>query len=148
MTKLISIDETIQVNIDSITIHISPLTYLEKMQLQEYMMKAVNGNLVEAMKGAALAIKYAVKDIDGVEDSDGYKFKLEFEENKRHLTDRCVDNLLNLPQNNKIIATCSSLLEKLPSEGIKHPSTGEFIEGISIGSQKGKKKAAKKASGS
>lgn len=147
MTRLISVNERIPIKIDGITIHVSPLTYLEKMQLQDYMMKAVNGNLSEAMKGAAMAIKFSVKDIEGVKDSQGYKYKLEFEENGRHLTDESVDNLLNLPQNNKIIATCSSLLEGIPIEGVKHPQTGKPLEGIVVETSKGKKRASKKDSG-
>ena len=147
MTRLISTDEQIPIHIDNITIYVSPLSYMDKMELQDYMMKAVEGDLKQAMKGAAMAIKYAVKDIDGVKDSQGKKFKLDFEDNKKHLTDSCVDNLLNLPQNNKLIVACSALLEGLPSEGIKNPSTGEMIEGISIGDVVGKRKKPKKVLG-
>lgn len=147
MTKLISVNEKIPVVIDDITIYISPLTYMEKMELQGYMMKAVEGDLSMAMQGAAKAIKFSVKGIEGVTNSKGKKYNLEFEENGKHLTDTCIDDLLNLPQNNKLIVTCSALLEGLPLEGIKNPTTGEMIEGITVGTVEGKSRKTKKVNG-
>jgi len=140
MTKLVSVDETIPVHIDGITIHISPLSYLQKAEVQEFMFAGMDGDMMKAMQGAALAIKYAVKGIEGVTDSKGNKFSLELEEGRNVLKDSSVDNLLNLPQNNKISVTCSTLLAGLPSESILHPTTGEPLEGIVVGDLPGKQK--------
>ena len=145
MARLISTKERIPVTIDDIVIYISPLSYQEKMQLQDHMLQAVNGNMSEAMKGAAMSIKFAVKKVDGIETSEGYKYQLEFEENGKYITDSCVDDLLNLPQNNKLIATCSSLLEGIPAENIRNPSTGEPLEGVVVGDVPGKQKKNKES---
>lgn len=144
MTKLISMNDRIPVEIDDITIYISPLSYAQKMELQSYMANAIKGDFVQAMKGAAMAVKYAIKDIDGVEDFEGYKFKLDFEEDGKSLSEACVDNLLNLPQNSKIITTCSALLQGIPLDGIRHPETDEIMKGITIGDVMGKTPASKK----
>jgi hypothetical protein len=149
MTQLISVDETIQINIDDITIHVSPLTYKEKISLQSCLNRAVLGDLDQAMEGAAMCIKYAVKNIDGVKDRKGYKFKLEFEDNGRYLKDSCVDNLLNLPQNGKIVTICSALINGVPGDlGIVDPLTGKTLEGISIEDIPGKGETVPKESGS
>lgn len=136
MAKILKLSDRIPVTIEDVTLKLAPLCYQHKMEIQQYMIEAATGNMQSAMKGAALAIKYSVKDITGVEDYSGNKFELSFEENGS-LSEECVDNLLNLSLNNKMIAVCASLLNGLPEEEMKHPVTGEKMEGITFGKVEG-----------
>lgn len=124
--------DKISIKIDDITIKISPLTQLQKSELQGHMVKAVNGDMNEAMKSVQKSMKFAIKDIDGVEyendEGEIEPYKLELEDGM--LTDECVDDLLNLPISNKLSSICSTLLGGVPDKILD--ANGKEIEGIKI----------------
>lgn len=119
--------DKIPVKIDSITVKISPLTFEQKSEVQGLILEQ---NPLSIVKAARLCIKSSVKEIDGVENEDGSAYQLQFEENGA-LTDQCVDDLLNIDQDDKLSLVCTSLLNGIPRDFID-PQTGQKIEGISI----------------
>ena len=131
-------DDKVSVKIDDIEIKISPLTHAQKSELQSHMMKAVNGDMNEAMISVQKSLKFAVKDIKGVffmDGNDKREYALSFEDGQ--LTDECIDELLNLPISNKISSVCSALLQGVPDKIVD--KDGKEIEGIKILSGGGKK---------
>jgi len=136
MAKILKITDRIPLKIDDIEFKLAPLTFLQKMEIQEHMAGAGIGNLKEAMQGAAKAIKYSIKDVRGIEDYEGNSYTLEFDDSG-FLTDGCVDNLLNLQQSEKLIAACAAMLSGLPDKELLDPRTGEKLEGISFGEVQG-----------
>ena len=69
-------NDKVSVQIDEIEVKISPLTHAQKTQLQAHMMKAVKGDMDAAMDSVRLSVKFALKDIKGVQyiDEDGVSY--------------------------------------------------------------------------
>lgn len=101
---------------EGLKITISPLSRAQKQEVQQLLL-----NTSKMVEGAALAIKYSVKDIEGVENFDGEQYQLNFNPDGS-LTDDCVDELLNMSQSTKLSTVCVGLLggisENLP-DGVK-----------------------------
>ena len=136
MSKILRLTDRIPVTIEDISLKLAPLSYLKKMEIQDFMVAASDGDMRSAMKGAVTAIKYSVKGIEGVEDYSGKKFELSFDESG-NLTDECVGDLLNLRQSEKLMTVCAALLQGLPEQELINPGTGEAIKGVSFGEIEG-----------
>lgn len=139
MARIYRLTDRIPVKIDGITVTISPLSFDQKIELQSLMLQA-KADPMFAVKGARLAIKYAVKGIEGLEDSSGQPYIVLVENGQ--LSDECVDDLLNLQENSKIITLCSQLINGVPRVVID-PSTGKQMDGISFETTAPKGKARK-----
>ena len=118
-----STDEIIKIKIEGLTLSVSPLTYKQKDEIQSLFM---NG---QALEGAVTSMRYAIKDIEGLKNSDGSKFELKTKAGV--IDDRTVDMLLNAPFGTKMNLVCVSLLNGIPSQFL-HPETGKPLEGVSF----------------
>lgn len=137
--KIYRTSDKIEIKVDQISVFISPLSFQQKMEIQDYMSKAAMGDMDSAMKAVRTAVKFCVKDIKGVTDQNNEPYKLEFQDDK-HLSDNCVDDLLNMPVASKISAICTSLMGGVPEKILDHE--GKELEGVSI--VKSESKRAKK----
>lgn len=150
--KILRINDRVPVKIDEITVSISPLTYKQKIEIQDCGFMITNSGLVQKQKFDInkmifLVLKFTVKDVEGLEDIRGNKYKLEFEdEDKQSLTDECVEDLLNVPMKNKMSLVLMQLMNGLPDDGrIRNPENPkEFISGVEILIPEKKQKAAGK----
>jgi hypothetical protein len=129
MAKIFRTSDRIPVKIDTITVTVAPLTFDQKTELQTVMLSA-SKDPMNAVRGARLAVKYAVKKVDGLEDMDGVRYDVELGEDGL-LTDDSVDTLLNMQEYPKLIAVCSQLISGIP-QGIVDPSTGKAMAGVSM----------------
>jgi hypothetical protein len=129
MARIYRTSDRIPVKIDDITVVIAPLSFAQKTELQSIMLQAKDDPLF-AVRGARLAIKYAVKDVKGVEDMTGADY-VPFMDGEGNLSDDDVDALLNLEENGKIITLCSQLIGGVP-RGVVDPTTGKPMKGVSI----------------
>ena len=132
MSKIYRTSDKLPVKIQDITFKISPLTFQHRSEIQSHLSKAQD-DFNEASIGSFKAIKYAVKEIDGVENYDGSDYKLEFEDNV--LTDDCVNDLLNLEV---FLDLANSLIHGVP-EHILGPD-GKPVKGISLLYKDGQKR--------
>lgn len=134
----------IEVKIEGLSIFVSPLSYHHKMELQDLMVKAADGDMDSAMKAIVKALKVSVKDIQGVrtlnESGEDVPYVLEFQGDE--VSDDCINDLLNMPISNKITAVCTSLLGGV-SDKIMGPD-GKPLEGVSIVAPKMESKSRKK----
>ena len=117
MAKIFRLSDRIPLDFGGgLVVTISPLSRQQKQEIQSLLLST--DRMVE---GASLAIKYAVKDIQGVEDADDNAYELQ-KDDAGHLTDECVEDLLNMQQSTKLSTICVNLLsgvvENLP-EGVK-----------------------------
>lgn len=134
MVKLYKTTDRVPVKIDTMTIEISTLTFEQKAEIQA---EIVKGDPMSIVRSARLAVKYGVKGIKGVETMDGNPYEVELENNV--LTDECVDDILNIDQDDKISYVCTALLNGIPKDFVD-PQTGEKIEGIKIQRSASRKK--------
>lgn len=125
-------EDRLKVEIDGIDFKISPLTFQQKQELQGHMIKAVSGDMNEAMISVSKALKYCLKDMSGVsyidEDNKEREYQLQFENNE--LTSDCIDDLLNMPFSSKLNSVCSAMLQGVPEQILD--SENQPIEGIKI----------------
>ena len=122
--------DKIKVQIDDISIKVTPLSYSEKMEINELMSKALTEKKMKyAMDGTILAIKYSLKAITGLETPDGESYQLEMD--NKQVTDDCINDLLNMKYSQKLAAVCASLVHGVGHE-IVDPQTQEKIDGISF----------------
>lgn len=137
--RIYKTSDRIPVIIDDLEFKVSPLTYEQKMQISSCVTTVSGQEIFDAAKAAQMAIKFAVKDVKGLETENGdYELKLE----NGILTDECVDDIANLPMSDKLTVTLLNLLQGVPKE-VVNPSTGQKIEGVIFNKPKGKVKAKK-----
>ena len=141
MSRIFRASDRIPVKIDDIVITIAPLTFNQKIELQAIMMSAGKDPL-NALKGARQAVKYAVKAVSGIKDMDGNEYNVAMGEDGL-ITDDCVDELLNLQEQPKLIALCSQLIAGVPKEVID-PMTRTAMKGITVEPAPAKKPKARK----
>lgn len=126
MAKIYRTTDIIKLEIGGLVVGISPLSFEQKMNVQAEILK---GDALGPMRGASLAVKYALKSIEGIEDQDGKPYQLQFENDK--LSDSCWDDLQNISEGNSLTMVCLNLLDKVPSEFID-PNTGDKLKGVKI----------------
>lgn len=123
MSVIYGTNDRIRVKIGGLVFSISPLTFKTKSDMQALVMKG------DAMGAAALAVKHAVKSIDGVKRPDGSVYELEFEDGV--LSDNAIDDLLNIPQGTKLSQIAVELINGMPKEFVD-ATTGTKMEGVEI----------------
>ena len=133
--KVYKTTDKIKITVDDLTVEISPLTYEVKSEIQA---NILNGGQMGIVNAAKSAIKHGLKSITGLENPDGTPYVLEFENGA--LTESCVDDILNIDEDDKLSLVCTSLLNGIPKDFVD-PQTGKKIKGIHIekGSAPGKK---------
>jgi len=130
--------DRIPVQIGEVVIKLSPLTYDQKTEIQ---LLISAGGIDSLLKAANTAIKYAVKGISGIQNSDGSDYELKFEGNM--LDQESVDDLSNLEECEKLSGICVSILNGIPKEFID-PSTNKPMKDVKIiKSSKGNSKRKK-----
>lgn len=124
--------DRLKVEIEGIEFKIAPLTFQQKNELQAHMVKAVSGDMEEAMNSVRKALMFCLKDMKGVqyidESGDPRDYQLSFDGDV--LSDDCIDELLNMPFSAKLNTVCSSMLQGVPDQILDEK--GKPIEGIKI----------------
>ena len=126
MARIYRTSDKISVKIDDITLKISPLNFEQKCEIQTQLL---SGKPMDIVRAARMALKFSVKEVAGIEEEDGSPYQLEFDNDE--LSDHCIDDLLNLEQQEKISVLCTSLLHGVPKELID-PQTGKPMAGVKI----------------
>ncbi len=129
--KIFKLSDRIKIKINEVVLVVSPLSMTQKIEVQQFLAKsaATPTDVQSSINGAKLAMKYAIKAIEGVELSDGSKYELELENNE--ITDECLEELLNSEIANEITLTSIGLLNGIPRE-IVDPTTGKPLKGVKI----------------
>ena len=114
MARIYKRTDRVTVKIDEVTVKLAPLTLDQKTEIQQQMLLAHSkSDIKAAQNGISLALKYALKGLDGIEDGDGNPYKLQIEGDE--LTDECIDDLLNLDLKDKLTMVCMALVKGVPT---------------------------------
>ena len=92
--KIFKMSDRITLTIKGIIFKLSPLSFAQKGEI--HTCTKMNGGVEEqdTIRMTFLAVKYTVKAVSGIIDSNGEKYELEFDGDI--LSDDCVNDLLNL----------------------------------------------------
>lgn len=137
MAKIYRVTDRIPVKVDDIVVTISPLTIQQKSEVEAI---GASGGSAALLNASLKALKYAIKDISGLENADGSGYKLEFDPDGS-LSDACLDDIYNIQQSLKLITISLNLVNNIPDE-FYDPVTGVPLEGVSF--VKGKNVTRKK----
>lgn len=135
MAKVYRLTDRIKLKVDDIEVTIGPLSIHQKTEVEAA--SSASGLL----KAALTAMKYAIKDISGLEDADGNKYELAREEDGS-LSEETLNDLFNLSSSYKLSAISLQLLNSIPDE-FMDINTGKKLDGVEFivdKDQKGKKK--------
>jgi len=117
--------DIISLQIGELVAKISPLSQIHKAEINELLS---SGDLKKTMQGTSLAIKYSLKDIDGIKNADGTKYVLD-KDKDGNLESNIIDDLMNAPFSSELVLVAFNLLNGIPTEFID-PETGEKIKGV------------------
>ena len=106
---------------------------------------AKKGDTMGILKAAFLCVKYAVKDIKGVELSDGSEYKIEMKGDS--LTDDCVNDLFSMQESDNLSMVCINLLQGRYEDFI-NIETKEKLKGVKLLNEAPPTKKSKKTVGS
>jgi hypothetical protein len=120
--KIYTLDDRIKISIHDAIIHIAPLSFKQKMELQEVIKNSPS-------EGTLLAIRNGVKGVEGFMKTKDTPYSLSFEDGM--LTEECANDLLNIKVGDIIASICVSLIQGIPEE-ILDPSTNKPLEGVEI----------------
>jgi len=129
MAKILRLSDRIKLTIDEVVFTIAPLNHFQKITLAGCVSSDGGNDRLDLPKAQALYVKYAVKDVDGLEGYEGEKYELEFDNDE--LTDNCVSELLSLGQRNKLTTVAWQILNGI-SEKLIDPTTDEELEGVEL----------------
>lgn len=122
MAKIYRLSDRIKLKIDDLIVIISPLSIHQKASVEEV---ASSAGLI---KGTIEAIRYSVKDISGLKDSEGNDYELQYDENG-NLSDESLNDLFNIEQSFKLSAVALNLVNSVP-EVFSDPNTGKPLQGV------------------
>lgn len=135
MAKIYKTTDRIGIKLAGVELRLSPLTFDQKAEIQAM---AVSGDFKKSLEAAKLAVKYSVKEVTGLEYTDGSAFEAKFENGV--LTEESVDELMNIPQNDTLSLACLNLIKGVPDTFVS-PFDGSKLDGVSfIKESSGKKK--------
>lgn len=130
MAKIYKSTDKIKLKLGELQISVSPLTFYQKSEIQLILQEAASKkDPMGLMKAAFVCVKYAVKEIHGVETADGSQYELEFDGDV--LSDECVNDLFSLEESEKLSLVCINLLQSRYSKFID-PNTQEILKGVEI----------------
>lgn len=141
MRKIYRTTDRIIVKIEDLTFKLAPLSFSQKTEIHNHINKgSVDNNTTEILNASRKAVKYCVKDVEGLVDIDDNPYQLEFE--NEVLTDTCVDELLNMELNQQIITVCAAMSNGTPEEFVD--GEGKPIPGVKRVKKPAKKNKGKK----
>ena len=134
MAKILKIKDRVKLIIGEVTFTLSPLNYMQKQDLAECT-RIIDGNEVfDLLRAQVFYIKHALKGIEGVEDYNGDKYELEFENDS--LTDECVSEILCLEEKEKLTISAWQILNGI--KDLVDPVTGKKLAGVKLEVKSGK----------
>lgn len=139
MVRVSRPSDRIKIDIGGLVFTISPLTYDQKTEIQ---VLAAQGGIKNGLDAARLAVKYAVKDVNGLEELDGSEFRPQVDTDG--VSNEDLDVIFNLEQCDKLSFACLNLLQSVPREFI-NPHTGEPLEGVKFVKESDGKKSRTKS---
>ena len=141
MAKIYRLTDRIEVKLHDLKIKLSPLTLDQKTEIHSLVQEgAQKSDTTLILKATRIALKYCIKEIQGLQDMDDGDYELEFDDNG-HLSDDNVEDLLNMSYSQELATICSTMAGGIPENNFVG-SDGKPLKGVSIikkAKRKGKK---------
>jgi hypothetical protein len=129
MARIYKRSDRVTIKIDDVLIKVAPLSLDQKAEVQQAMLLGKSkGNIREATRAMSLAVKYGVKSMEGLVDSDNKPYELQFD--GENLSDECVEDLFNLEITDKLVMVCINLVNKVPNDFTD--AQGNKLEGVEL----------------
>lgn len=106
--KVYRTTDRIPIRMEGLTFWISPLTYSQKAEILAQVSMKGGEECQDFGRMVFLSVKYAIKKVEGLEDSEGKPYEVGFEGDV--LSDDTVNDLLQLDCNQKLTQTCANLI--------------------------------------
>jgi len=106
--KVYRTSDRIPIKMAGLTFWISPLTYAQKAEILAQVSMSGGEEKQNFGRMVFLSVKYAIKKVEGLEDSDGNPYEVQFEGDS--ITDESVNDLLQLDCQPKLTQTCANLI--------------------------------------
>jgi hypothetical protein len=138
MSRIYKQSDRIELSFGDIKIKVKPLSYSEKTEIQSLLVEGQTEKNVQKLQDATiLSLRYALKSIEGVIDSNDEPYQLQFEEDGK-LSLESVEDLCNMELSAKLLNSCASFISGVPTE--------EALEelGIKLEKKRPTKKSSKK----
>lgn len=100
--------DRIPVKMGEVTIWVSPFSYEQKVKLSQATKLVSGEEVMDAGKVALLSLKFSVKEVEGLVDTDGQPYELSFDADGT-LTEECVGDLMQLDNSGSLAAICYKL---------------------------------------
>lgn len=112
--------DRIPVKISELTFWLAPLTFQQKVHMEDLAMQVQGKKIVDLAQLSFLSVKYCLKILDGdIKYSDGSQFKLEFDKDGI-LTDDSTNDVLNLGRISlTLIKSCTAMLQDIATAKIE-----------------------------
>lgn len=121
---------------DKINFFIKQLDYKTKSHITGLTTQVNQGQVsIDSSLVCFYNLKYGLKRVEGLEDTEGNSYKLKFEagpSTMQALTDECVDELLATSFSDNLIYTARDLSKAVYPSKVLHPLTQEPLEGIEV----------------
>ena len=126
--KIFKMSDRIKLQIKGVILKLSPLSFAQKGEI--HACTKMNGGVEEqdTIRMTFLAVKYTVKEIEGIIDSYGNKYQLDFDGDV--LSDNCVNDLLNLEICQEVGISALNFLNGIPTKICDQ--FGKEIPGIAL----------------
>lgn len=129
MAKIYKQSDRRTIKIQDITVSIAPMTLDQRQKYSTYMSEAAKTqNLSIATEAVYYSIRCGIKNIEGVEDSNGEAYRLEFD-SQGLLTEACLQDLLTLEQADSLQKLCMTMIQDFAKETFD-------IEGVEVVAKK------------
>lgn len=128
MAKLLKMSDRIKLTVGEIVFTIAPLSYQQKQELADCLRIDGGDEIKAVLASQALYIKYALKDVSGIEDYDGNEYKLRFDGDV--LTDDCVSEIMSLEEKANLTSAGWQIINGI--RDLKDPVTGKEMKGVKL----------------
>lgn len=124
--KIRKTTEKISVKVGELLFKITPLTFEQKCEIQTVL---AAGTTTAILKASKLAMKFSVKEITGLQNSDGSDYEVTFD--NEGLSDDVINDLGNSEIGDRLNYMCISLLNGIPNQ-FENPITKQPLDGVSF----------------
>lgn len=115
MAKIYKTTDRVEFKIGDMTVKIAPLSMSQKNEVQALLLEGSKKTDAKILgQSMLLALKYCLKDLQGVTDSDDNPYQLKFDSGI--LTDETVEELMNMEYHAELLQVCGAFVKGVPTK--------------------------------
>jgi len=132
MRVLIPGVDIIKVETGDLTFHLTPLTFAQRSEVNGELQKVAGQLIRNSFEMAGLAVRYALRQVDGLKTHNGTAWKIEHEAKSGKVNDASLDVLASIPDHSHVLFdSCVTLSSTGPFKELKD-GNGKVVEGVKV----------------